>query len=64
MCPARNSDRSHFYIVQECLTNERAGTNGGLEEDAGPGCQAFDFTADADVDLADYAYLQRAFVTP
>jgi hypothetical protein len=30
----------------------------------GAGCEAFDFNADSDIDLADFAYLQRVFVAP
>jgi hypothetical protein len=48
-----------FYFVQECLTNERPGINGGPDNDAGPGCRFADFDADSDVDLLDFAAFQR-----
>jgi hypothetical protein len=54
-------DGRDFYFFHECLTNARAGINGGPDEDAGPGCRFADFDADGDVDLRDLAAFQRAF---
>ncbi len=51
-----------FYFVQECLTNERPGINGGPANDAGPGCRFADFDADSDVDLLDVAEFQNQFI--
>jgi len=50
-----------FYFVQECLTNQRVGINGGPDNDAGPGCRFTDFDADGDVDLLDLAEFQNLF---
>lgn len=50
-----------FYFVQECLTNQRPGINGGPDNDAGPGCRFADFDADSDVDLLDFAEFQNLF---
>ncbi len=52
---------SDFYFVEECLTNQRPGINGGPEMDAGPGCRFADFDADGDVDLLDFAEFQNLF---
>jgi len=50
-----------FYFVQECLTNQRPGINGGPDLDSGPGCRFADFDADGDVDLLDFAEFQNLF---
>ena len=54
-------DGRDFYFFHECLTNARAGINGGPDEDAGPGCRFADFDGDGDVDLRDLAAFQLNF---
>ncbi len=44
-------------IWANCMTNPRASK-------IRPGCEAFDFNVDSDIDLCDYADLQRAVVIP
>ncbi|MBI4717452.1 MAG: hypothetical protein HY763_06585 [Planctomycetes bacterium] len=38
--------------------------NGPGKKSVAPGCEAFDFNADTDVDLADFAGFVRAFLAP
>lgn len=52
---------SDFYFVQECLSNQRLGINGGPGNDAGPGCRFADFDSDGDTDLLDFAEFQIRF---
>lgn len=50
-------DMNDFAIWPACMTNPRPSA-------IRPGCEAFDFDADGDIDLADFYGLQRVFAGP
>ena len=50
-------DLLDYSMWDDCRTHPRTSA-------LRPGCEAFDFNADSDVDLSDFAYLQRVLVGP